>query len=171
MSVTYNGGRGHVYKSSSKKSKSKASKKGNNPAKSKQKTGSGFEEIHADESEDKPKKKPSYLKKRVKAASQIDVKAGHSALDKIRQAAKEHKLVELLYWDAYGRKSRRTIEPYSLKLSKGTWKVFGFCGLRKAIRCFELKSILEAVIQDVVFEPKYEITIEADMLNMRSKPL
>lgn len=166
MSVTYSGG-SRKFKDSSKKKSSCAKRKNSSKA---SKEAESKTEVSDDDAP--KKKKPSYLKKKKQQpATQMSIKAGYVALDVLVKASKGHHLAELLYQDQYGRKSRRSIEPYSLRFIKGNWKVFGFCMLRKELRCFDLKSILTCLVRSETYEPRYPVTLEQDCLNMRTHPL
>lgn len=108
----------------------------------------------------KPKSPPKKLPG-VKA----HVKVSTAALNNLKKASEELKTVEILYLDKEGKKSRRIIEPYSIKEKNGSWKFYGFCLMRQAIRSFDLNSILESYILSRVFEPRFEITLPTDILS------
>ena len=107
-----------------------------------------------------PKKKAAVKKPTVFAR----VKVSKRALDNIAKAAEDKKVVEILYLDKEGKRTRRMVEPYSIKKKNGTWKFYGFCLMRKAIRSFELNTILDSYILTRSFEPRFEVTVVNDIV-------
>lgn len=104
-------------------------------------------------------------------ATKAFVKTKETILEKFSKAASEKKLVEFLYKDAKGKKSRRRIEPYSLKYDPAGLKISGYCFLRKATRIFFLKNVSDVFILAETFEPRYEITMLADVEALKNKKL
>lgn len=103
----------------------------------------------------KPPKKLGEVKARVKVST--------VALNNLSKAATELKTVEILYLDKEGKKSRRIIEPYSIKEKNGSWKLYGFCLMRQAIRSFDINSIMESYVLARFFEPRFEVTLPLDL--------
>ncbi len=66
------------------------------------------------------------------------------------------KLIEFYYYNSYGVKSKRKIEPLRLKFKEKAWYVIGFCREKNDIRMFKLNRIKSVKVIDEVFTRKYE---------------
>lgn len=120
--------------------------------------------------EDTQERKRTPVKKAKKLPGvRANIKVSSVALQNLAKAATDLKTIEILYLDKEGKKSRRIIEPYSIKEKNGTWKFYGFCLLRQAIRSFELNSILESYILTRTFEPRFEVTLPLDLVGYYTK--
>lgn len=77
-------------------------------------------------------------------------------MKKIKQAAKEKKLLQITYTDAKNAPSIRTIEPYEIKDDS----LFGHCTVKNGIRRFKLDNIQSAEVHLVEFVPRWPILIQ-----------
>jgi len=68
-------------------------------------------------------------------------KAAAPALEKIKSAMRESRLVEFTYYGKEGRKSRRRVEPYRLVLKESSWYLQGWCTARRDFRVFRLSRM------------------------------
>ncbi len=72
----------------------------------------------------------------------------------IRSAIEASKMIEFLYSDSEGRKTKRTVEPYSIVLKLQNWYLYAWCLMRNDFRFFKVSRIKEMVIIDTVFNPR-----------------
>lgn len=114
------------------------------------------------------KKQKDQERERRKKAKEEDaktvanVKTQDILLSTILDAASQVKVLEILYKDANGKRSRRRLEPYSLKYGSSGLVLMGHCLTRKQIRSFYLKRISEAYVLNLSFAPQYPITVAKD---------
>ncbi len=102
-------------------------------------------------------------------ATKAFVKTKETVLEQLAQAAHDKKLVEFMYKDSSGKKSRRRIEPYALKYDVKGLKISGHCLLRKETRIFFLKNMSNLYVLAEVFEPRHEITLLNDIEALKNK--
>ncbi len=83
-------------------------------------------------------------------------------LEKLRQAAREHRRVRMIY-RGYGRAeaTERVFEPYALVHGWGWWYAIGYCRLREANRSFRVDRIIELTLLDETFEVPADFDIRA----------
>ncbi len=72
----------------------------------------------------------------------------------IRKAIEETKELGFSYADAEGKKTQRSVEPYSLILKAQKWYLLAWCRLRSDFRYFKVSRINELVTGDAVFKPR-----------------
>ena len=74
----------------------------------------------------------------------------------IKSCIVDKKLIEFYYYNSYGVKSKRKIEPLKLKFKERAWYVIGFCREKNDIRMFKLNRIKNIKVINEVFTRKYE---------------
>lgn len=71
----------------------------------------------------------------------------------LRRAAEDRRRCRMVYLRSGGEGlSERTLDPYAVVASHGTWFVVGYCGLREDVRVFRLDRIVDLEITDDTFE-------------------
>lgn len=71
----------------------------------------------------------------------------------LRRAAAERLRCRIVYVRAGGSEtSERSLDPYEVVISHGTWFVVGYCGLRKDVRVFRVDRIIDLSLTDERFE-------------------
>ncbi|HSM07425.1 MAG TPA: WYL domain-containing protein [Gemmatimonadota bacterium] len=71
----------------------------------------------------------------------------------LRRAAEDRRRCRMVYVRSGGEGlSERTLDPYAVVASHGTWFVVGYCGLREDVRVFRLDRIVDLEISDDTFE-------------------
>lgn len=71
----------------------------------------------------------------------------------LRRAAEDRRRCRMVYLRSGGEGlSERTLDPYAVVASHGTWFVVGYCGLREDVRVFRLDRIVDLEITDETFE-------------------
>lgn len=142
-----------------------------------------FSQFHKDESdkrkaekEEKERKKKERERKRrekkarVKPSTFANVKTKNRVLKALGQAGESLKMVEILYIDKEGKKSRRRLEPYSLKFQDAKKVYFyGHCAKRDAIRSFLLDAILEVYVLTDTYAPRFEVSLTKDVKEVKRK--
>lgn len=91
--------------------------------------------------------------------------------DKVYEAWRTHKVLNISYQDEKGSSTQRTIEPQLLFFYEMNWYVRGFCYMRNAARTFALIRIESASIIDREFQPQPELyeQISFDTFDGRDK--
>ena len=77
----------------------------------------------------------------------------------IRKAITETSVLAFLYTDAAGRKTKRTVEPYSLLLKGHNWYLYAWCSARQNYRHFKLLRLKQPVLTGECFQPR-EVVLE-----------
>ncbi|MGW8251361.1 MAG: helix-turn-helix transcriptional regulator, partial [Anaerolineales bacterium] len=74
-------------------------------------------------------------------------------LEKLRQAAREHRRVRMAY-HSLGQPEpvQREIDPYALVHRWGWWYAIGYCHLRQGLRTFRLDRIRQLILLETVFD-------------------
>lgn len=72
----------------------------------------------------------------------------------VRKAIEETLELEFSYADSEGKKTQRSVEPYSLILKAQKWYLFAWCHLRKDFRNFKVSRISRLSIGETVFKPR-----------------
>jgi proteasome accessory factor C len=98
-------------------------------------------------------------------ASHYLIVAGSSAtrhLTTLRQAAEQHREVEILHFAASRKKEAwRTVRPHGFYHKNGAWYLAAYCTQRQAERVFRLSRIREAEITDRKFDPPEDFDVSA----------
>ncbi|MBO0421767.1 helix-turn-helix transcriptional regulator [Enterococcus plantarum] len=68
-------------------------------------------------------------------------------------ALKQNRKLIINYVDNKGDHTRRTIHPYELMLTNGSWYIYSYCEEREAFRYFKVTRIRQLMIQEVSFDP------------------
>jgi len=76
-------------------------------------------------------------------------------IDDIKKAGSEKKLLKITYRDLKGEITERITEPYEIRGSR----YWGFCRTRDEIRHFIITGILETVVLDESYEPKWPVKV------------
>lgn len=120
-----------------------------------------------------PEKVPSKVKKTKPTPSRPTVMARvgtvEAILSKIVQASQDRKEVEILYMAKDGKRSRRRVEPYSLRRNNGGLILYGHCLMRDGLRSFSVQYIQEVYVLAKQFNPRHEITLSQDFLSLRNQ--
>lgn len=74
------------------------------------------------------------------------------ALAMLRTAIESKREVAFTYIDSDGRRTERTVRPYTLVLKGSSWYLYGWCALRNAFRLFKVARMRDARMLDIVFE-------------------
>jgi len=80
----------------------------------------------------------------------------------IRNAIEEYREISLIYTDANGTQTQRTVEPYSLLLKGQKWYLYAWCLLREDFRLFKLSRIRGMEVLTTVFHPR-EMALEQQL--------
>lgn len=73
----------------------------------------------------------------------------------ISQAARERKLLKISYIDKKKIHTTRTVEPYEIKGGK----LWAYCVAKNGIRQFDVNQIIQAVVTEKTFEPRYPVKL------------
>lgn len=76
-------------------------------------------------------------------------------LTNVQQAARERRVLRLSYLDKKGTHTVRSVEPYEIRGDK----LWAYCLQRNAIRQFDMNKIVQAMLSDKTFQPRYEVKI------------
>ena len=114
------------------------------------------------------KRKKEAAKKESSNEAATNVRVVERVISSILQAADQNKSLEILYKDTTGKRSRRTVDPYSFKMTDKGLKLMAFCNKRKDLRSFYLKRITEAIVLGITYTPTHEVTIKKDWESVRS---
>ena len=95
-----------------------------------------------DEFLDKAKKMYSIYEEKSKYIANVDITSSEMIEKIIKSAISKNEKVEIVYNDVDGSQHRRIIHPLYLFKYKETYYVTAFCELRKDIRHFEIKRIV-----------------------------
>lgn len=72
----------------------------------------------------------------------------------LRRAVQDRRRCRVTYLRSGGDgPSERTLDPYAVAVSHGTWFTVGYCGLRRDVRVFRVDRILDLEPMDERFEP------------------
>jgi len=83
--------------------------------------------------------------------------------DRFKYAIFERRIAEFDYYNAYGEKSKRRIEPVQLWFKTKAWYIKGFCLTKQDMRVFKLLRVKNLVVTDEHFA-------ERDLLDMPPEP-
>ena len=72
----------------------------------------------------------------------------------LKQAILGQCIVEFEYYNAYGQKTFRRIEPLQLWFKSRAWYIKGFCLTKEALRTYKLLRIKDLKITTEIFEPR-----------------
>lgn len=78
----------------------------------------------------------------------------HLNLANIKKALEECKCLAFDYRDRFGKKSRRTIEPYQLVLKEGSWYLQSYCLLKDDFRLFKCLRMENLEVTGLSFTPR-----------------
>lgn len=70
----------------------------------------------------------------------------------LRRAAAERRRCRVTYVRSGGEETERTLDPYSVVVSHGTWFAVGYCGLREDVRVFRVDRIVDLALTGEEFE-------------------
>lgn len=73
----------------------------------------------------------------------------------ISKAARERKLLKISYIDKKKIHTTRTVEPYEIK----NGKLWAYCVAKHGIRQFDVNQIIQAVVTEKTFEPRYPVKL------------
>ena len=90
-------------------------------------------------------------------------------IGQIRSAIEASKMIEFIYCDSDGRKTKRSVEPYSIVLKLQNWYLYAWCLMRNDFRFFKVSRIKEMVIMDTVFNPRKLSFNKMNWENQRQK--
>jgi predicted DNA-binding transcriptional regulator YafY len=74
------------------------------------------------------------------------------ALELLRRAIEERREVTFAYVDSDGRRTERTVRPYTLVLKGSSWYLYGWCALRGAFRLFKAVRMRDLRLLNSFFE-------------------
>lgn len=77
-----------------------------------------------------------------------------NALEIIKKALQENRLLIFTYIDGHGSKTSRTVEPYQLVFKSRAWYVQTFCRLKNDYRLFRLSRMSDLKILEETFTPR-----------------
>jgi len=77
-----------------------------------------------------------------------------NALEIIKKALQENRLLIFTYIDGHGSKTSRTVEPYQLVFKSRAWYVQTFCRLKNDYRLFRLSRMSDLKILEESFTPR-----------------
>ena len=77
-----------------------------------------------------------------------------NALEIIKKALQENRLLIFTYIDGHGTKTSRTVEPYQLVFKSRAWYVQTFCRLKNDYRLFRLSRMTDLKILEETFTPR-----------------
>ena len=77
-----------------------------------------------------------------------------NALEIIKKALQENRLLTFTYIDGHGSKTSRTVEPYQLVFKSRAWYVQTFCRLKNDYRLFRLSRMTDLKILEENFSPR-----------------
>lgn len=77
-----------------------------------------------------------------------------NALEIIKKALQENRLLIFTYIDGHGSKTSRTVEPYQLVFKSRAWYVQTFCRLKNDYRLFRLSRMSELKMLEETFTPR-----------------
>ncbi len=77
-----------------------------------------------------------------------------TAIEIIKNALQENKLITFTYIDGHGTKTTRTVEPYQLVFKGRAWYVQTFCRLKNDYRLFRLSRMSNLNIIEETFTPR-----------------
>lgn len=77
-----------------------------------------------------------------------------NALEIIKKALQENRLLIFTYIDGHGSKTSRTVEPYQLVFKSRAWYVQTFCRLKNDYRLFRLSRMTDLKILEESFAPR-----------------
>ena len=77
-----------------------------------------------------------------------------NAIEIIKNALQENKLISFAYIDGHGTKTSRTVEPYQLVFKGRAWYVQTFCRLKNDYRLFRLSRMSDLKITEETFVPR-----------------
>jgi predicted DNA-binding transcriptional regulator YafY len=69
----------------------------------------------------------------------------------LKQATEEERETAIVYCDAQGRETERTVEPYALVLKQMSWYLYAYCLTREEFRLFKLFRIKEIAVREKRF--------------------
>jgi predicted DNA-binding transcriptional regulator YafY len=75
-------------------------------------------------------------------------------LESIKAALDANRLLAFHYYDASGRESTRTVEPYHLLLKEANWYLLAWCLTRQDSRMFRLSRMSELRVLEESFAPR-----------------
>lgn len=82
-------------------------------------------------------------------------------IDKINQAALEHRRLEMLYLPLRSKKeTHRKIDPYGIRILEGTIYFIGYCHLRKDVRTFVVDRIRLLRLTEEMFQRPSDFDLE-----------
>ena len=84
--------------------------------------------------------------------------------ERIRQAAKDSKVLRIKYTNLKDETQTRNIEPYEIR----DGKLWGYCRKKKGIRQFSLDRIQTARPTSYTYFPKWPVKINEDSLNKQA---
>ena len=72
-------------------------------------------------------------------------------INKINQALKQNKKLQIKYIDNKGTYTQRVIHPYEMMLKNGSWYIYSYCESRSAYRDFKITRIRQIVMKKESF--------------------
>ena len=98
--------------------------------------------------------------------NRADLKAQTPALEKLRRAIREHRIVDMKYQASQvPHPSQRRLDPYALVHRWGWWYVIGFCHVHQEVRTFRVDRIAEIILSDVTFSPSPDFNLQVYLKN------
>lgn len=80
----------------------------------------------------------------------------------LRMAILQHRIIEFDYFNSFGEKARRTVEPLQLWFKNKTWYLRAYCQHKQALRLFKLTRIRHIVVTEAHFhEDRMLLAVEA----------
>jgi len=71
-----------------------------------------------------------------------------------KTAILEHRITQFDYYNAYGNKTFRCVEPVQLWFKSRAWYLKGFCLAKQSIRLYKLSRVKNLVVTDEHFQPR-----------------
>lgn len=78
----------------------------------------------------------------------------HDFFNDFKTAILERRTVQFDYYNSYGEKRRRRVEPIQLWFKSKAWYLKGFCLAKQDVRLYKLSRIKQLVVTNETFEPK-----------------
>ena len=77
-------------------------------------------------------------------------------IEKVKEAAQNHKLLRIIYVDSKGKVSERNTEPYKIEYRDSGIVLWAHCLEKDSVRSFKISGIQKAEVSDTDFTPRHD---------------
>ena len=104
--------------------------------------------------------------------NRADLKSQTPALEKLRRAMREHRIVQMKYQSSQTpHPAQRELDPYALVHRWGWWYVIGFCHVHQQVRTFRVDRISAIALSERTFVQSPDFELQTYLKNeMQSQP-